>query len=191
MKSLIIYCHPNPQSFNHAVLETVSRELQPKGEIRVKDLYQMNWNPVLGPSDFEKLFSGQANPDVAQEQNDIRWADLLVFIFPIWWNDRPALLKGWIDRVLSAGFAYQMTAEGVQGLLGGKKALVITTSGGDQKTMEDTGILAAFKSTVVQGTLNFCGINDVTYKNCFAVPAVSDEERKKYLEEITALVKKL
>lgn len=189
LNTLVVYCHPNPQSFNHAILETVTKELTGKKHpYRVSDLYDMGWNPILGTEDFAKLMAGQAAPDVLKEQEDVRWAELLIFIFPIWWLERPAMLKGWFERVFSAGFAYRMNMQGLVGLLTDKKALIITTSGGDCQVMG--GTLKALKTTVFDGTLGFAGITDIQHMNCFAVPTVSDEERKVYLREIAGLVQK-
>jgi len=118
MKALLVYAHPNPKSFNRAVLDTVTGELNKKGaEVRVKDLYIMNWNSTLAASDFEQMMSGKTPDDIAREQADVTWADTLFFIYPIWWSSHPAILKGWIDRVFSFGFAYHMTDKGPEGLL--------------------------------------------------------------------------
>lgn len=102
MKVLTIFAHPNPKSFNRAVLDTVTGELRKKNaEVRVKDLYAMNFNPILSGSDFEQLLAGKVPDDIAAEQADVTWADVLIFIYPIWWIGQPAILKGWLDRVMT------------------------------------------------------------------------------------------
>lgn len=189
MKALIVFAHPNPKSFNRAVLDTVTGELNKKGaEVRVKDLYAMNWNPVLSASDFEQMFSGKTPDDMAREQSDVTWANTLLFIYPIWWFSHPAMLKGWIDRVFSFGFAYHLTDQGPEGLLKNKKAVVITTSGSDKNTAEQSGLLSTIKTSTVDGILGFTGITDVKHKNLFAVPYVDDDARKKMLEEVKEFV---
>ncbi|ADG82130.1 NAD(P)H-dependent oxidoreductase [Thermincola potens] len=190
MKALIVFAHPNPNSYNAAVLETVKKALeQQKVSYEIKDLYRMNWNPLLSTEDLQKIYQGQVPADIAGEQEAVRQADTLVFIYPIWWFEQPAILKGWIDRVLSHGFAYRQTEQGmVEGLLKGKSAIVITTSGADEENMRKNGILDAINTCMVNGTLKFCGFEKVDYKNLFAVPAVSDDRRKQMLQEVSKMV---
>lgn len=192
MKVLVVYCHPNPKSFNHAILETVTGELSSRNiEYRVADLYQMGWNPVLSKAELESRSEGKPSLDVANQQQDVKWADCLVFIYPIWWEDRPALLKGWFDRVFTQGFAYNITERGIEGLLKGKKALVVTTFDSDEQTHKSTGMLSAIETIIAAGNLKFSGFTDVTHKSCFAVSMVSDSERKKELQEIAGLVNQI
>jgi len=175
------------------VLKTVTAALQQKNhEVKVKDLYQLGWNPLLTLDDIKKLYSGQVPEDIAAEQSDVKWADLLVFIYPIWWFEQPAILKGWIDRVMSHGFAYRQTENGmVEGLLKGKRAVVITSSGANEENMRENGILQAIMTCMVNGTLGFSGFDDVIYENLYAVPAVSDEERKQMLSRVGEIIGKL
>ena len=128
MKYLIVYAHPNPKSFNHAILETISGELQKKKkEVKVRDLYKIGFNPVLSIKDLSAIEKGAVPKDIKKEQNYISKADTLIFIFPIWWSAMPAMLKGYIDRVFSLKFAYDITADGVIGLLKGKKVFIVST----------------------------------------------------------------
>lgn len=189
MKALIVFSHPNPDSFNGAVMKTAQDGLAKGGhEVRVKDLYKSGWNPLLTVEDLGKLYSGSVPEDIAAEQADVSWADLLVFIYPIWWFERPAMLKGWFDRVFSHGFAYKMTENGmIDGLLKGKKAVVITTSGANEDNMKQNGVLDAIKTCMLNGTLGFSGIEDIVYENLYAVPAVSDEDRKQMLARVAGI----
>ena len=114
MKHLIIYTHPNPASFNHAIKETLARVLKEKGhEVRVRDLYALGFDPVLKASDFETFLAGKVPVDIAVEQEHIRWAEQLTFLYPIWWGRMPSIAGGYIDRVLSKGFAYDYTVTGL------------------------------------------------------------------------------
>lgn len=192
MKALIIFAHPNPQSFNAAVLGTVKEELGKKGaEVKVKDLYAMQWNPVLSAADFQQMLSGKIPDDIAHEQADVTWADTLIIVSPIWWYSFPAILKGYIDRVLGQGFAYEYTESGPRGLLTGKRAAVITTSGADENTAKQTGMMDAINTSIVKGIFTFCGFSDMKYHNNYAVPMVPAEERQKMLEQVSAFVKAL
>lgn len=193
MKVLTIFSHPNPDSFNGAVLNIAREVLNGRGhEVKVRDLNKLGWNPILSTDDLGKLYSGTVPDDIAAEQAEVRWADVLVFIYPIWWFERPAILKGWFDKVFSHGFAYQQTKEGtVEGLLKGKRAVVITTSGANEDNMRQNGVLDAINTCMLQGTLGFSGIQDIIYENLYAVPKVSDEERKGMLEKVKSIFEKL
>ncbi|HAM51558.1 MAG TPA: NAD(P)H dehydrogenase, partial [Nitrospiraceae bacterium] len=95
MKYLIVYAHPNPRSFNHAILETISGELKKKKkEFTVRDLYKIGFNPVLSTKDLEAVQNGAVPKDIKKEQSYISKADTLIVIFPIWWSAMPAMLKG-------------------------------------------------------------------------------------------------
>lgn len=192
MKALIVFSHPNPDSFNGAVLKTTQDSLTKSGhEVRVKDLYKSGWNPLLTADDLGKLYSDSVPEDIAAEQADVSWADMVVFIYPIWWFERPAILKGWFDRVFSHGFAYRMTEDGmIEGLLKGKKAVVITTSGANEDNMRQNGVLDAINTCMLKGTLGFSGIEDIVYENLFAVPTVSDEERNQMLVRVAGVFEK-
>jgi NAD(P)H dehydrogenase (quinone) len=188
MKVLIVFTHPNPQSFNHALLDNVSNGLEQAGhEVRIKDLYQEQFDPILQASDLEKLQKGRIPKRIKKEQEQLLWADGLIFIYPLWWFDRPAMLKGWFDVVLTNGLAFEYSSEGVKGLLKHKKALVIITAGGSEQYFKDNDAMQLIHRPVTDGTLSFCGIKDVSHKIYYDIANLSDEERLSILEEGTAM----
>jgi len=185
MKHLIIYSHPNPKSFNHAIKETLQMALEQKGhEVRVRDLYEIGFDPVLSAKDFEALERGEALSDVKVEQGHVRWADVVTFIFPVWWNSLPAIARGYIDRVFSVGFAY---TERMEGLLPDKKILVICTLNAPKDVSEKTGAFAAMNFTIGQSLADFCGMALLGQKYFNSVALVSDQERKEMLKEVERL----
>lgn len=187
MNVLVVYSHPYPKSFNAAILGVVQDELGKKGvQFKVKDLYAMNWNPVL--SGDELTPEGKVPEDVVREQQNVKWADLLIFISPVWWYSVTAIMKGYIERVMSLGFAYEYTDQGSRGLMSGKQALFITTSGADEKTAQDTGMLESMRISLVGGFGEFCGFDAVEFKNYCAVPLVTDAERKEMLADVRNLI---
>jgi len=191
MKYLVIYAHPNPQSFNSAIRDTVLTELKKAGKDAVlKDLYDMNFNPVLSCDDFMKAQQCLAAPDVEREQEFVKEAGTLIFIYPLWWSGMPAMLKGWIDRVFSYGFAYEIKETGPVGLLPGKKAFLITTTGATEEMNRESGIYDAMSRTI-DGALAFTGLEIVGHKYLPGVPYVTDEVRKGMLEEVRAAVREL
>jgi len=192
MKCLVVYSHPNPKSFNHAILETVTEGLKSRRhEVVVRDLYDLSFDPVLKPVDFEGIQSGNLPADIKAEQELITWADTLVLIHPIWWTGLPAMFKGYIDRVFCYGFAYTFDAKGLVPKLKGKKVLIINTQGTPKDAYEASGMFDAMKMTSDAGIYKFCGLDVIEHVFLPAVPMVKDEVRKGYLEQIKEIIGKL
>ena len=106
MKTLIIYTHPSPTGFNAAILKEVQSNLSTKHEVKTLDLYAENFDPILRFDQEHRRRDLHKDPEMAKYRDLITWADHLIFIFPIWWSGMPAILKGFIDRVFAADFAY-------------------------------------------------------------------------------------
>lgn len=155
MKILLVFAHPEPRSLNGALRDVAVAELQRLGhEVQVSDLYAMGWKPVVDRADFPALGSDERlvvsagskaafeadelTPDVQGEIDKLRWADVLILQFPLWWFTMPAILKGWVDRVYACGFAYGVGEHSDkrwgdrygEGNLAGKRAMLIVTTGG-------------------------------------------------------------
>lgn len=182
MKVLIVFTHPNSNSFNHALLENITAGLTESGhEVVVKDLYKENFDPILSASELDSLHKGETPKRIAKEQEQLLWADSLIFIYPLWWFDRPAILKGWFDVLLTHGVAFQYSSEGAKGLLKHKKAEVIITAGGSKKYFEDSDSLQLIHRPVTDGTLSFCGIENISHHVHFDIANLTEEERKDIL----------
>lgn len=110
MRTLVVYCHPAKDSFNAAVRDTVVDKLHEAGaEYRVLDLYTDGFHPVLGTSELQGYLDSPANRvPVAEHCEAVAWCDALIFVFPTWWYGLPAMLKGWLDRVLLPDLAFLM-----------------------------------------------------------------------------------
>ncbi|MEV0026812.1 NAD(P)H-dependent oxidoreductase [Streptomyces atroolivaceus] len=154
MKTLIVYAHPEPKSLNGSLKDlAVSTLLNAGHEVRVSDLYAMNWKAVVDATDYgpdassplkiardsgRSFDAGTLTPDVRAEQEKLLWADMIIFQFPLWWYTMPAILKGWVDRVFTFHFAYGVgehsdTRYGErfgEGTLAGRKAVLSVTVGG-------------------------------------------------------------
>jgi NAD(P)H dehydrogenase (quinone) len=188
MKVLVVYAHPYPESFNHAVLEKFTQGLLAGGhETDILDLYAAGFNPVLSAADLAALQQGKIPDDIADQQERVSRAEGLAVIFPIWWSSMPALLKGWIDRVFSLGFAYAFGEQGPVGLLKHRKALLITTCGGDQVFFDQSGIQKAIQMTVDLGVFAFTGIAKVHHEFFYNVVQTDPATRGKYLEQAYSL----
>lgn len=159
MKNLIVYAHPNSGSLNHFFKQTVLESLQDSGEeIALRDLNEINFNPVLSLEDMIGQRMGKVADDVQTEQDFITWADRIIFIYPIWWTGMPAIMKGYIDRVFSYGFAYRYD-QGVQkGLLTGKKTIIINSHGKSNAEYEAMGMDKALALTSDTGIFTYSGL---------------------------------
>ncbi len=109
-RALVVYCHPREGSFNAAVRDLVVARLRAAGaELRLHDLYAEGFQPVLPASEWQGYLDCPGNvAPVAREVADLRWCDTLIFVYPTWWYGPPAMLKGWLDRVMLPDVAFLM-----------------------------------------------------------------------------------
>lgn len=184
MKVLIVFTHPNSSSFNHALLEKISAGLKQSGhEVKVKDLYQENFDPVLKSEELSQLHNGNIPSRIAAEQKQLLWAEGLIFIYPLWWFTPPAMLKGWFDVVLTNGVAFEYSNEGAKGLLKHKKAMVMITAGASKIWFKQNNALEISYRPITDGTLSFCGIEDVSHNIYYDIVNRTDEERAEILNQ--------
>ncbi|WP_205647264.1 NAD(P)H-dependent oxidoreductase [Actinobaculum sp. 313] len=128
---LVVYAHPYPQSFAHAVLDEAVRALEEKhADYNVIDLYADGFDPRYSAEELALFSQGRTlDPLVTQYQGLIEKATALVFISPIWWSDVPSIIKGFVEKVMKQKWAYESTGRGVKGKLGHiRRVKVFTTS---------------------------------------------------------------
>lgn len=190
MKNLIVYAHPNPASLNHFFKQTVVESLQKSGqEIVVRDLNQINFNAVLSLDDMHGQRMGQIANDVKTEQDFITWANRIIFIYPIWWTGMPAIMKGYIDRVFSYGFAYRYD-QGVQkGLLTGKQAIIINSYGKSNAEYVAIGMDKALVLTSDTGIFTYCGLEIEKHFYFDKADKASDENVSEWENELISVLK--
>lgn len=165
MKVLLVFAHPDPRSLNAALRDVAVSELEARGhDVLVSDLYRQSWKPQVDRADFPALppderlrvtaasgaafAAGALTADVKAEQEKLLWADALILQFPLWWFSMPAILKGWVERVYSYGFAYGVGEHSDrrwgdrygEGTLAGKRAMLIVTTGGWEEHYSARGI---------------------------------------------------
>jgi NAD(P)H dehydrogenase (quinone) len=192
MNNLIIYVHPNPASFNHAIMDAYALELIASGhEVRIRDLYSLGFNPVITLSDYDMIDRGDPPEDIAQEQDHIKWANIISFISPIFWAGMPALLKGYVDKVFSLGFAYSFQGDRPKGLLRGKKAVILNTTGGSLMYHRKSGMLDSIRTTIDGGIFRFCGIEVLQHRFFMGVPIATLAERELMLAEVRYIARSL
>lgn len=138
---LIVVAHPVEDSFTMSVTRTYVGELIRAGhDVRVHDLYRMGFDPVLSARELvDGLDVRIRMVDVLVAQEDLLEADVVTVIYPLWWMAMPAMMKGYIDRVFSRGFAYEAEQGKVRGLLSGRRAAVVTVSGAPLAALVEDG----------------------------------------------------
>lgn len=157
MNVLILHAHPEEKSFSSSLKNIAEDHFKQLGHnVVVKDLYKMNFNPVVSRADFKsevnseyfQIMKEQMNAhvnksfddDLKAEMDALVWADLVVLNFPLWWSSFPAILKGWFDRVIAFGFAYHPREMHYEtGAFKGKKAMCVVTAGGSQQAYSEGG----------------------------------------------------
>ncbi|WP_409303894.1 NAD(P)H-dependent oxidoreductase [Peribacillus sp. SCS-155] len=179
MNIFIVYAHPEPKSMNGFLKDFAVETLSTAGhDVIVSDLYAMDFKAVADCDDFTELYNPEKlnyileqyhaskkrtfTKDILDEQDKLLWADIVIFQFPIWWTESPAILKGWFDRVLAYNFAYG-PGHYDQGNLRGKKAMLSITHGGS--SLSNYGIFG-IKGDLDQRLFNiqheklfFCGMD--------------------------------
>jgi NAD(P)H dehydrogenase (quinone) len=202
---LIVYAHPEPKSFTGALHATAIETLTRAGhEIVVSDLYAMAFNPVPGWHDFidhdrQEYFGYEAEQrkatgggtfalDIADEMRKVAWCDLMILQFPLWWYGLPAVLKGWIDRVFAAGFAYGGGRWFDQGAFVGKRAMLTLTTGGRESAYGIDGLQGDMDQILFpihHGILHFTGFEVYDPFVAFGATYAEPESKDSILEEFS------
>jgi NAD(P)H dehydrogenase (quinone) len=163
----IVYAHPSGKSFTHKVLEAFTRGLAEAGHTyEIGDLYAMDFKPHMDVEQYERetaLDESVPPPaDVLEEQGKIARAAALAFVYPLWWSDCPAMLKGWFDRVWAYGYAYRYGPEGEHAAssIRVEKALVICVAGHDPAYLEEIGVAESMRKIFVNDRLLGVGVKE-------------------------------
>jgi len=193
VKISLILAHPNPNSFNHAIAQTAMRTLQESGhQVAFHDLYAEGFDPLLPAAEIPD--EAPLDPCIAAHCAEVAAAEGIIIVHPNWWGQPPAILKGWVDRVLRAGVAYRFlegdSGEGVPiGLLQARAALVFNTSNTPRKReLEVFGdpLEALWKTCI----FDLCGVK-AFYRRMFGVVVTSTlEECQKWLSEVREAVRR-
>ena len=194
MKISVILAHPRSGSFNHAIAEVSIATLRNAGHSVVfHDLYAERFDPNLP---FEEI-SGNAPlpPVIAAHCTEIASADGIVIVHPNWWGMPPAIMKGWVDRVIRSGVAYRFierdNGEGVpEGLLRAKAALVFNTS--DTPRERELEVFWDPLETIWKNCIfTYCGVPSFHRRMFGVVITSTQEQRKEWLEEVRELTRAL
>jgi putative NADPH-quinone reductase len=199
MNILLLFAHPEPQSFNGAMLRTAIATLEAAGHrVQVSDLYGQPFNPVSDRRNFttvanaaffkqqkEELYAAAHQgfaDEVEAELQKLAWCDVMIWQFPLWWFGVPAVLKGWVDRVFAMGRAYGAGQFYENGVFSGKRALLSLTtgSGSPAEAYQPGGLqgdLLGILRPIHRGMLQFTGFTVLAPQIVYGPARLTDEER--------------
>ena len=195
INTLIIYSHPSKKSYTFQVLEQltqISKALARDFKVEISDLYAMNFLSDMTEQEYER--EGFANiqlpipKDVIEEHKKIGKADCIIFLYPVWWSDCPAKLKGWFDRVFSVGYAYGQRPE-LPKMKTIKYGAVICTAGHPNNFLKEIGIEQSMQNIMLDDRLGKRFEN----KDMLILGGTLDIEnvRQTHIKQIERLVNKI
>lgn len=196
MRALVVYCHPVPSSFNAAIRDLVLAKLEAAGaEVRLHDLYASGFQPVLSPPEWQGYLDCPQNcAPVDTQVADLRWCDTLIFVYPTWWYGLPALLKGWLDRVLLPDVAFLMPDGANKTIRPGLQHIgrmgVFTTCGASRLLTWFVG--APGKRTLMRGVgLLLKPRKRMVFAAHYLMDSSTPESRQRHLQRVAAQMDKL
>jgi NAD(P)H dehydrogenase (quinone) len=187
MKISVILAHPNEASFNHAIAMTAVERAGENGHtVFFHDLCREKFDPLLPYEEFSR--DAPLPALIAQHCREIAEADGIVIVHPNWWGQPPAILKGWVDRVIRPGVAYEFiegdSGEGVpNGLLKAKAAMVFNTS--NTETKRELKVFGDPLETIWKNCIfDLCGVTTFHRRTFNIVITSSEAQRKEWLEDV-------
>ncbi|WP_195939264.1 NAD(P)H-dependent oxidoreductase [Romboutsia sp. 1001713B170131_170501_G6] len=180
MKTTIIVASPSEKSFSKKIVEKLSKKLiENKAEYEIIDLYKDNFNPVMTEKEEMLYNEGKTDDELVKKyQQSIRDSDEMILVFPVWFNNVPAILKGFFDKVFIKNFAFSEEDNKTKGLLTNiKSGMVITTSESNTSYLKDK-LDNPIETVIIKGTLEVCGMENMKYINL----NVEDKEKEDLFE---------
>lgn len=175
MRALIVYANYKEPSFTSNIRDVLAETFYNQGhEVVTRNLYEIKFNPVLSKKDLESIANEVFPVDIMNEQKFIQWADLICFVYPIWWSGMPAILKGYIERVFVMGYAFEFKGNSVIPLLNNKKVAIFNTTS-PKDVYQDEESLNALNKITKDCIFGFCGMELVEHHY---FKALSDEKEK-------------
>jgi NAD(P)H dehydrogenase (quinone) len=199
MNILLVFAHPEPQSFNGAMLRTAVATLEAAGhQVQVSDLYAQSFEAASDRRNFttvqntayfkqqrEELYATAHHGFAAEIETELQklaWCDVMIWQFPLWWFGVPAVLKGWVDRVFAMGRAYGAGQFYEAGVFRGKRALLSLTTGSGSPAEAYApgglqGDLLGILRPIHRGMLQFTGFTVLAPHVVYGPAGQSDEQR--------------
>lgn len=167
MNTTIIVSNPDNNSFSTNILENIIKGIEKCGKnYSVINLYEDKFNPVMTCEEVKLYTKGESDDKLVKKyQSILKESNEIVFIFPIWWNNVPAMLKGFFDKVFIKEFAFKEENNRPKGNLNHiKKGILISTSESDTEYIKSE-LGNPIENTIIKSTLNICGIENVKWIN--------------------------
>ncbi len=186
MNILVILAHPHNKSFNYAIYETVLATLKDNGHSVIShDLYEENFDPLLKQEELNRS-KLSADPVIAEHAKHLTWADGIILVHPTWWGQMPAILKGWVDRVVTEGIAYSYIQDETGKrkrirLLKLKKAVVINTANSSEEREESLNY--PLQNVWQKSIFKFLRVDDFNRKTFRIISESTLDERKSWLND--------
>lgn len=157
MNILIVYCHPSTKSYTYTILEQIkSLFAQENWQVDISDLYALDFQSDMSEEEYEREgFAKVELPilaDVKAEHQKLEWADCVLFVYPVWWSDCPAKLKGWFDRVYTIGYAYGHRPQ-MQPMKTIPFGAVICTAGHPNAFLEEINMAQSMQTVMLEDRL--------------------------------------
>ena len=187
MQVYVVFAHPAQDSFCHASLHAFVRGLhESKHESEIADLYRLLFAPALDDAEFARErrhgVDAPLPADVLAQQDRVRRSDALALVFPLWWSDVPAILKGWFDRVWTKGFAYSPSGDTELRRLAPRKALVLCTSGHSVEKLEQDGVVTGLRAILLGDRLTNVGFQRADLVILGGLTTADDTQRAALIE---------
>lgn len=181
MKTTIVIAHPWKGSYNKAILAEITKHIPDHYLI---DLYRDGFDPVMSEQDLALYSRGlSSDPLVAKYNEILDDTDRIIFIFPIWWYDMPAILRGFMDKVMLEGSAYRTEADGLHAVRHIPRTLLFTTSmAPTEAIVEQFG--DPINGTIISATFEMVGFHNAKWINFGGIEASTEAERKDFLANI-------
>jgi NAD(P)H dehydrogenase (quinone) len=191
MKHAVVIAHPKESSLTWAAASAYADEARKLGhQVVVRDLYRMGFDPCLKAGEIPTETGVQFEPDVVAERAVLDDVDVFCFVYPLWFNAPPAILKGYLDRVFSMGFGFSPAMGGTEPLLDGKKLISFTFSGAPEQWVRDTGAFQALTTLLDRHVANVCGLQILDHVHTGGVgPDMTEEAVAEVLETVRAAVR--
>ena len=159
MHVLAVFCHPRRESFSGAVLDRFAAGAEAAGhDVEVADLYGEGFEPRMSRRDLQQFDGVAMPPEIIAEQARVERSDALALVFPLWWWSMPAMLKGWLDRVWSAGWAYESRRDPEGSLLDARPCTLLVPAGASSRMMASHDYPDKIVSLWRYGVLDYCGV---------------------------------
>jgi putative NADPH-quinone reductase len=189
MNTTIIFAHPWEGSLNRSILNKVMEKLNADGDtVTLIDLYKDNFNPVMSEKDLSLYSQGKsADPKVDQYNSILEKKKKIIFIFPIWWYDMPAIMRGFLDKVMLNNSAYTEDEKGIYPLRNIQNTILLTTSGAPTDVLVNI-FGDPVNRTIINGTFNILGFFNAKWYNLGGLNNISRKEITEFIESISEII---